>query len=60
MLDTLHWLNMTFKDTKDRIDSKEFSNDAVNSDLDLRPLMDSWANRTKVQVRNGVHKTGGL
>ena len=48
MLDTLDWLNFTFKDTKDRIDKKEFTNEAVNSDLDLRALMDQWANRTKV------------
>ena len=40
MIDTLHWLNFTFKDTKDRIDKKEFTNEAVNSDLDLRALMD--------------------
>ena len=57
MLDTLHWLNFTFKDTKDHIDKKEFTNDAVNSDLDLRALMDQWANRTKVQIRNGIQIT---
>lgn len=50
----LHWLNFTFKDQKDQIDKKEFHNDAVNSSLDLRALMYQWANRTKVQVRNGV------
>lgn len=53
-IDVLHWLNFTFKDAEDRIDRKEFHNDAVNEVLELRILMDSWANRTKVQVRNGV------
>jgi len=57
MLDTLYWINFSFKDTKDQVDKKEFTNDAVNSDLDLRALMDQWANRTKVQVRNGVQIT---
>ena len=32
-------------------------NDAVNNVLDLKQLMDQWANRTKVQVRNGVKIT---
>ena len=32
-------------------------NDAVNSTLELKALMDQWANRTKVQVRNGVEIT---
>ena len=50
----MHWLNFTFKDAEDQIDRKEFHNDAVNEVLELRILMDSWANRTKVQVRNGV------
>ena len=56
-IDVLHWLNFTFKDLQDQIDPKEFSNDAVNQVLELRILMDSWANRTKVQVRNGVKIT---
>ena len=56
-LDIMHWLNFKFKDTKDQIDKKEFNNDAVNSNLELRALMDQWANRTKVQVRNGVEIT---
>ena len=57
VLDILHWLNFTFKDQKDQIDKKEFHNEAVNSELELRDLMDQWANRTKVQVRNGVQIT---
>jgi len=54
VLDILHWLNFTFKDRTDQIDKKEFHNEAVNQELELRALMDQWANRTKVQVRNGV------
>ena len=40
MLDTFHWLNSTFKDKRDQIGQKEFQNDAVNSTLELRRLMD--------------------
>ena len=57
MLDTFHWLNATFKDKRDQIGQKEFQNDAINSTLELRGLMDQWANKTKVQVRNGVEIT---
>lgn len=57
LLDTFYWLNFTFKDTNDQISKKEFHNDAVNNNLELKPLMDQWANRTKVQVRNGVQIT---
>ena len=59
MLDTVHWLNLTFKDKKDQIDRKEFQNDAVNQTLELRGFMDQWSNKTKVQVRNGVEITHG-
>ena len=48
VIDTFHWLNFTFKDQTDQIDKKEFNNEAVNSALELRALMDQWANRTKV------------
>lgn len=57
LLDTLHWVNFTFKDASDQIQKKEFHNEAVNSNLELKPQMDQWANRTKVQVRNGVQIT---
>lgn len=46
MLDILQWLNCTFKDSKDQIAKKEFHNDAVNNNLDLRNFMLQWADRT--------------
>ena len=40
VLDIFHWLNFAFKDQSEQIDKKEFHNDAVNNNLDLRQLMD--------------------
>ena len=31
---------------------KEFANDAINNNLDLKAPMDEWAKLTKIQVRN--------
>ena len=42
----MHWANTTFKDKADRIERKEFHNDAVNNNLDLRMFMAHWAERT--------------
>lgn len=36
---------------------KEFHNDAVNSNLELKPSMMDWAKQTKIQVRNGQKVT---
>ena len=46
VLDILQWLNCTFKDQKDQIAKKEFHNDAVNNNLDLRNFMIQWADST--------------
>ena len=54
MLDTVNWLNFAFKDKDDQIDKKEFHNDAVNNNLDLRQFMQQWAHRTIQQVRNDL------
>lgn len=54
VLDVLHWVNASFKEKHEQVDKKEFFNDAVNKNLDLRPQMMEWANRTKVQIRNKV------
>ena len=52
MLDILYWVNLTFRDTVDQIEKKEFNNDAVNNNINLGPSIKDWSNRTKVQVRN--------
>jgi len=52
MLDIFHWINLTFRDSIDRIEKKEFHNDAVNNNINLGPSIKDWTNRTKVQVRN--------
>ena len=54
MLDLLHWLNYTFKDAADQINKKEFHNDPVNNNLDLRSFVDQWVARTRAQVAQGV------
>ena len=46
----MHWINATFKDKADRIERKEFHNDAVNNSLDLRMFMAHWAERTVAQI----------
>ena len=53
-MDIMHWLNFTCKDKADQLDKKEFNNDAVNNNLDLRNLMDQWALRTREQVKDKV------
>lgn len=39
MLDLIQWVNSCFKDKVDQIEKKEFHNDAVNNNLDLRMFM---------------------
>lgn len=51
-LDVLHWINQDLLPKDDQIEIKEFHNDAVNSNLDLKPSMVDWAKFTKIQVRN--------
>lgn len=46
VLDVLNWLNISFRDASDQIERKEFHNDAVNNNLDLRMFMNRWADRT--------------
>ena len=53
----MHWANSTFKDKSDRIERKEFHNDAVNNNLDLRMFMAHWAERTVGQVSNNLPLT---
>ncbi len=53
MLDILQWLNFTFKDKSKQIEKKEFHNDAVNNNVDLRLFMVGWAERTLESVKNG-------
>jgi len=53
ILDILYWVNVAFKPKSERIEGKEFYNDAVNNNLDLKRQIIDWVQNTKVQVRNG-------
>lgn len=39
MLDILYWVNKKFKPKEEKIEDKEFHNDAVNNNLDLKNSM---------------------
>ena len=48
-LDILHWVNQDLiTKQEDRIEVKEFHNEAVNNNLDLKPSMVNWAKYTKI------------
>lgn len=53
----MQWINFTFKDTADQIEKKEFHNDAVNNNLDLKMFMALWADRTMQAVTQNVPLT---
>lgn len=53
VLDIINWINFKLKtNQKDRIDKKEFYNDAVNNNLDLKPTIQQWIKTTQIQIRN--------
>jgi hypothetical protein len=52
-LDILYWVNKNFKQPSEKIQEKEFHNDAVNNNLELKLSMADWAKQTKIQARNG-------
>ena len=43
VLDLLWWVNRWFKQKGEQIEMKEFHNDAVNNNLELKPSMTEWA-----------------
>ena len=47
-LDVFHWVNKTLKTKEDRIEKKEFFNDAVNNNLKLKGAMQEWAKQSKI------------
>lgn len=51
-LDILDWVNKDLLPKEEQIAVKEFQNDAVNNNLDLKDSMSDWAKFTKIQVRN--------
>lgn len=59
VLDLLWWVNRNFKQKGEQIEVKEFHNDAVNNNLELKPSMTEWAKQTKIQVRNCQPITAG-
>lgn len=48
VLDIFHWVNAKLKEDSSQIEKKEFHNDAVNNNLELKSHMVQWANTTKV------------
>lgn len=48
VLDVLQWINSTLRDSKDRVEKKEFYNDAVNNNLDLDMQMAQWIKATQI------------
>jgi hypothetical protein len=47
-LDILYWVNKNFKLSHEKIQEKEFQNDAVNNNLELKSSMVEWAKWTKI------------
>jgi hypothetical protein len=58
-MDILYWVNSHFIPKAERIEDKEFHNDAVNNELDLKSSMAEWAKLSKIQVRNNQPITHG-
>lgn len=48
VLDVLQWINSTLRDSKGRVEKKEFYNDAVNNNLDLDMQMAQWIKATQI------------
>lgn len=46
VLDILQWINSKLREKKERIEKKEFYNDAVNNNLDLDGQMIQWIKAT--------------
>ena len=42
VLDILEWINSKLRSKKEKIEKKEFYNDAVNNNLDLGGQMAAW------------------
>ena len=54
VLDILNWVNCHYKDQVDQIEKKEFHNDAVNNNLDLRMFTAQWATRVFEQIHKDL------
>lgn len=52
VLDILQWVNAGLREKKNKVEKKEFYNDAVNNNLDLDMQMAQWIKATQIQVRN--------
>lgn len=52
ILDILFWVNKKFKRQGEKIAVKDFNNEAINNQVDLKPHMAEWARFSKIQVRN--------
>lgn len=52
VLDIFEWVNSLLRSSDEKIEKKEFYNDAVNNNLDLDMQMMQWIKATQIQVRN--------
>lgn len=46
VLDILQWVNASLREKKQKVEKKEFYNDAVNNNLDLDMQMAQWIKAT--------------
>jgi hypothetical protein len=53
VLDLIWWVNVSFLPPIDRIEKKEFFNDAVNNNIDLEASIQDWAKRNVRAARQG-------
>jgi len=52
VLDIFEWINTSLRAKGEKVEKKEFYNDAVNNNLDLDMQMIAWIKATQIQVRN--------
>lgn len=48
VLDILQWVNSGLREKKQKVEKKEFYNDAVNNNLDLDMQMAQWIKATQI------------
>ena len=54
VLDIIWWVNAAFFEDDERIDKKEFFNDAINNNSDLAPFIIDWAKRNASASKKNI------
>ena len=52
VMDFIYWVNENHRDGEDQIDKKEFQNDAINNNIELRNFIIDWSKRAHTRIRN--------